>query len=100
MLAALLFAGAPLLKLLATGGDLEALRLDQEAKLVADLVLDARDLIAFEFDDLIAILANNMVMVGVLGVVGIVKFVIFAEIHLAHQAALRQEGQGAVNRRA
>ena len=79
-------------------GDLQALCLDGKAELVGDLVFDAGDLFALEFDNPIAILANNMVVVRMLGVIGIVKLVVFAEIHLANQPAFGQKRQSAINR--
>ena len=67
---------------------LEAMTFHRETEAVRNFILDFFDFIAVELDDLIAVLADNMIMVWMLGVIGIVEFVVFAEIHLAQQAAL------------
>src|SRR6266571_6690926 len=64
---------------------------------MADLILELLDLVAVEFDDFFAVLADDVIMVGMLGVVWVVKFVIFAEIHFADEAAFGQQGQGAID---
>ena len=56
-----------------------------------DLVLDFFDLVAIELNDFIAVLANDMIVVGMFGVIGVVELIIFAEIHFAEQAALGQK---------
>ena len=57
--------------------------LHRETEAVRNLVLDFFNLVAVELDDLVAVLANDMVVVWMLGVIGIVELVVFAEIHLA-----------------
>jgi hypothetical protein len=93
----LVLAGAELFQLVTGGGDLEALSLDGEAEPVSDLVLDPVDLFALELDDPFTILADDVVVVRVVGVIGVVKFVVLPEIHLPDQTAFRQEREGAVN---
>ena len=99
-LARLLLASAESFQLLAPAGDLQPLRLHFEAQLVADFIFQLFDLVAVELDDFFAVLADDMAVVGMMGVVGIVEFVVFAEIHLAHQAAFGQQRQRPINRRA
>src|ERR1041385_619611 len=86
--AAFLFAGAAAFEFLAGGRDLQALGFHGEPELMRDFVLDLRDLVALELDDLLAVLADDMAVVRVLGVVGIVKLVVLAEIHFADESAL------------
>src|SRR5690348_5347566 len=74
--------------------------LDREAKPMADLVFDLLDFVAFEFNDFVAVLADDVIVVGMLSVVWVVEFVVFAEIHLANEAALGQQWQCSVYRRA
>lgn len=72
---------------------------DRETQSVRNLVLYLFDFIAVELNDLFAILANDMIMVRMLRVIRVVKFVVFAEIHLAKQTALGKQRQCAINRR-
>src|SRR5919108_2648341 len=84
----LVFAGAEFLQFLTPAGDLEALSLQLEAELVADLVFEFLNLLAVELDNFVAVLADDVAVIGMIGVVGVVKFVVLAEVHLAHQPAL------------
>src|SRR5260221_546532 len=95
--AVFVFAGAESLHLLAGTGDVQPLGLDGEAELLSDLAFDPLDFLALEFDDLAAIATDDMAVVRVKGVIGIVKLVVLAEIHLPDQPALRQERQGAID---
>lgn len=95
--AALVLAGSQLLQFLAIPRNLKPVTLDREAELVTDLILDLGDFVALELDNFVTVLANNMIVVGMFGVVWIVKLVIFAEIHLSHQAALGEQRQSPVN---
>src|SRR6266850_5183173 len=72
--------------------------LDRESEAVRDLVLDFFDLIAVELDNLVAILADDVIVVRMLRVIGVVELVVFAEIHFTKQAALGQKWQGAIDR--
>src|SRR5258706_13090417 len=96
-LSAFLLARAQLFQLLAGGGYLQAVGFDRKTEPVADFILELFDLGALELDDLLAVLANDVVVVRMLGVVGIVELVVFAEIHFAHQPALRQQRQCSIN---
>ena len=73
---------------------------DREPEPVADLVLEALDFLALELDDPFAILADYMIVVRMLGVIGVVKLMILAKIHFADQPALGQQRQRAIHRRA
>jgi hypothetical protein len=57
---------------------------------MGDLVLDFFNLIAVELNDFIAVLADDVIVVRMFGVIGVVELVIFAEIHFAEQSALGQ----------
>src|ERR1043165_5805324 len=90
-LAGLLLAGAEFLQLLAPRGNLQALHLQFKAQLVADLVFEPLDLLALELDDLVAILADDVAVIGMIGVVRIIKLVVLAKVHLADQPAFGEE---------
>src|ERR1051325_2578476 len=94
---ALFFASAAALEFFASASDLESLGFDHKTEFVADLILDGRNLLAFEFYDLVAVLADDVVMIGMIRIVGIVKLVVLPKVHFAHQSALRQQRQGAVD---
>ena len=64
---------------------------------MADLVFDGCDFLALEFNDLVAILADDVVVIWVLGVVRIVELVVLPKIHLPNQAAFRQQGQRTID---
>ena len=89
-LAGSLFASPQLLEFLATGPNLKALRFDGKPKLVADFVFELVDLVTLKFDDAFAVLANDVIMIGVVSVVGIVELIILPKIHFLHQAAFRE----------
>ena len=96
-LAPFIGAGAPAVEFLAGGGDLEFLGADLEPQTRGDFVLELHDLFTFEFDDPLAVLADDVAMIGVRCVIWIVKLMILAEIHFAEQAALDQEWEGAID---
>src|SRR6059058_470949 len=56
------------------------------------LGFESRDFVALELDDFIAILANDVAVVGMIGVIGVVELVVFAEIHFANQTAFGEQG--------
>ena len=62
-----------------------------KAEPVADFVFDFFDLIALELDDFFTILANNVIVMWMFGVIGIVKLIVLPKIHLADQPALGQQ---------
>ena len=64
---------------------------------MSNLVLDFFDFIAVELDDLLAVLADDVIVVRMFGVVRVVELVVFAEIHFTEQPALSQKRQGAIN---
>ena len=79
----LFVAGASLFELLTAGRDLKPLGFHLESKLVGDFVLEFINLFAFEFHNLFAILADDMIMVGMGPVVRVVELVVLAEVHFA-----------------
>jgi hypothetical protein len=97
---ALFVAGTVLLQLLAVCGNLEAVSFDGKAQALADFGFKLLELVAFEFHDLVTVLANDVIVMGMLGVIGIVELIIFAKVHFPDQPALRQQRQRAINRRA
>jgi hypothetical protein len=96
--AASLFARAEFFQFFTACRDLQAVSFNRETKPLAYLIFELLDFLAFEFDDFLAILADNMIMMRMLGVVGVVELVVLAEIHLPHQTAFSQQRQGAIDR--
>ena len=95
-----IFAGAEFLHLFAGGVDSQLLRFHFEAQFVRNLVFQLVELFALKLHHLVAIIANDVVVIRVIGVIRIVDFVILAEIHLVHQPALGEQRQRAIHRRA
>src|SRR6266487_2781990 len=93
-------ASAQLLELLAARSDLETVRLHRKTEPMANLVLQPFDLVAVELHNLFAVLADDVIVVRMLGVIGVVKLMILAKIHFADQPALGQQRQRAIHRRA
>ena len=89
-LAGSFFASPQLLEFLATGGNLKALRFDGKPKLMTDFVFEFVDLFTLKFDDAVTVLADDVIMIGMVSVVGIVELIILPKIHLLHQAAFRE----------
>ncbi len=85
------------MQLLAGGSDLEFLGADLEPQTRGDFVLELHDFVAFELDDPLAVLADDVAMIGVCCVIGIVELMILAKVHLAQQAALGEEREGAID---
>ena len=90
-LAGSFFASPQLLEFLATGPNLKTLRFDGKPKLVADFVFEFVDLVTLKFDDAFAVLADDVIMIGVISVVGIVELIILPKIHFLYQAAFREQ---------
>jgi hypothetical protein len=88
------------LQLLAGAGDLQPMRFDGEAQFVRHFAFELLDLSAVELDDFLAIFANDVIVMRMFGVIGIVKFMVLAEIHFMHKTALGEQGQGAIDGRA
>ncbi len=92
-----LAAGAELPEFLAARGDLEPAGLDGETEALADFAFKLREFVTLKFHDLFAFQADNVIVVRMLGVVRIIVFPPLAEVHLAHQAAFKEQGQGAIH---
>ena len=71
---------------------------DRKTEPMADLILKLFDLLALELYDLLAVLADNVIMVRMLSIIGIVEFVILAEIHFPDQPAFGQQRQCPIDR--
>ena len=70
-----------------------------EAETMADFIFQLFNLLTVKFDNFFTILADDVVVIGMIGVVGIVNFAVFSKIHFVDQATFRQQRQGSVNRR-
>ena len=77
-------------ELFAVSRDLQSMRFHRKTQALADFVLELFNFIALKFDDLFTILADNVIVMRVLGVIGVVEFVILAKVHFPNQAALGQ----------
>ena len=91
------FAGPQFFEFFAGASDLESLGGDGETEFLTDFILELRNLLAFELDNFFAVLADDMAVVGVLGVVWIVELVILAEVHFPHQSTFGEQGKGAID---
>jgi len=68
-----------------------------ETEAVRNFVLNFFDLIAVELNDFVAVLADDVIVIWVFGVIRVVELVVFAEVHFAEQAALGEKRQGAID---
>lgn len=84
-------------EIVAMSSDLEAMRRRGETETLTDLVDELLHFVALKFDNAVAILADDMVVLGVLSVVRIVKLVVFAEIHFPDEATFSQQRERAIN---
>lgn len=78
--------------------DLQLVGFDRKTHSGADFTFELVDLVALEFDDPLAIFANDVVVMRVFGVIGIVELVVFAEIHFPDQPTLGEQWQGSIDR--
>ena len=90
-------AGSALSQFFALGTDLQTVGLNGKAKSAADFSFQLLQLLAFELDDFVAVLANDVVVMRVFGVIWIIKLIILAEIHFTDQAAFGQEGKCSID---
>jgi hypothetical protein len=81
---ALVLASAGSLHFFTSASDLKALGLSAEAKLFRNLGFELFQLFIFEFDDFITVSANEVTVMRVVSIVGIVELVVLAEVHLAN----------------
>ncbi len=66
---------------------METLRFDGEPELVGYFTLEFIDFFALEFDDPITVLTDDMIVVRMIRIIGIVKLIVFPEIHFPNQTA-------------
>src|SRR5262249_33730251 len=76
-----LLARAQFLKFFAMGGDLQTMRFRGKTQPVTDFILELLELLAVELHNLLAILANDMIVVRMFGVIWVIKFIILTKIH-------------------
>ena len=72
----------------AVGRDPEILGTHLKSKLLGDFIFQSIDFLALKFNNPIAVLANDMMMVGMFTVIRVVILVVLAEVHFLHQATL------------
>ena len=92
-----ILALAQFLHLFARGINAQLLRVNLEAKLLRNLIFQRVKLLALELDDLVTVIANDVIVIRMIGVIGVVDFVVLAEIHLVHHPALGEQRQGAID---
>jgi hypothetical protein len=90
-------AGAAAAELVAAGLDAEGGLYGAEAEAAGDAFLEDLHMGIGELDDVAAVDADEVVVVGVVEEVGVVVGDVLAEVDLAEQAALDEEGEGAVD---
>ena len=93
-----ILALAQLFHLFTGGVDAQLLRVDFEAKLLRNLIFQRIELLALELNDLVAVIANDVIMIRMVGVIGVVNFVVLAEIHLVHEPALGEQRKRPIDR--
>jgi len=68
-----------------------------ETEATGDAVVQQGGVVVFKLDDTIAIQANEMVVLGFIEKVRVVKGLVSAEIDLAEQIAIHEQLKGAIN---
>ena len=63
-----------------------------------NLIFQFIELVALELHNLVAIIANDVVVVRVIGIVGVVNLIVLAEVHFVHEAAFGKQRQRAIHR--
>src|SRR5687768_12540819 len=86
---------------------LVAIRLDpkkfcsgRKSETFGDAIFESIDVAILELDDLAAIETDQMIVAGMIDIIGVVIFVILPEIHLLEDAAFDEQRQGPINGRA
>ena len=97
MLTGLVLAGAKPFQLFASAGDPELEVFDGEAVLLGDLRFHGIEFVILEFDDFIAVAADDVIVIGMIGIIRVVYLVVFAEIHFVDEVALREQRQRAID---
>ncbi len=93
----MVFADAGLLKHVAMGADLEALRDGREPQFAGNGAAVPLHERGADFEDFIAVHANHLGHLGVVGGVGQVVFDVGSNIDLSQQRALGHDGQRAID---
>jgi len=97
VLTGLVMARASAAQFLATAGDLEPVRGGDKPQAPAHLGPKPVYFVAVELHDPVAVLANNMIVVGTLGVIWIVILMVFSKIHLPDEPTFGEERKGAID---
>lgn len=91
----------------AAAGQLLAVRLDADAfvrgletEAAGDAILEQRDVFVLELDDLVAVVADQVIVLRLLQEVRVVIRLVAAQVDLVQQLALHQQAEGAIHRRA
>lgn len=85
------------LQLVAFGDNTDALACRTEAESLGDAVLQQGDVIILELHDAITVHADEMIVLGFVEEVGIIKSLVAPQINFTQQFALNEQAQGAVN---
>ena len=81
------FAFTEFFHLFAGGVDSQLLRFHGKSQFMRNLIFQFIELVALELHNFVAIIANDVVVVRVIGIVGVVNLVVLAEVHFVHEAA-------------
>jgi hypothetical protein len=90
-------AGAAVAEAFAGGFDAEALADGTVAEAAGDAVVEEVEVAVLEFDDFTAINADEVVVVGVGGEVGVVGGLAVAQFDFVDEICFDEEGKGSVN---
>ena len=90
------FAGARLAELFAGGLDADGFLGGAEPEAFGDAVLEDVEVGVLEFDDVVAVDADEVVVVWVVDEVGVVVFLVAAEVDFVEEASFGEEGECAV----
>jgi hypothetical protein len=96
-LCAAILARAFVFELIAGRFDADYFGRRRKSEAVADSILELVDALVLKFHNLIAVNADEVVVVRMLNEIRIVIFVFLAEVHLAQQPALHQQRECAVD---
>lgn len=85
------------LQLVAFGDNTDALACRAEPESLGDAVLQQGDMIVFKLHDTVTVHADEVIVLGFVEEVGIVKSLVAPQINFTQQFAFHEQAQGAVN---
>jgi hypothetical protein len=92
-----IFADAGGAEFVAAGFDADAFLGGTEAEAAGDAIFEDGDVFVFELDDFAAVDADEVIVIGVIDEIGVVVFLIAAEVDFPEEAGGDEEGDGAID---